>query len=139
METVTFSNQDELNYMFDRYDEIINITMVNLYSLTKARNEIVLTNIDRKNKNHLYLLRIALIAKDAFNFPLKIKTGFWNWLCLNWRMRKLSRKAPRVKEYDDAIDAQRLLDFMYNPIAEHMGHDFKFADIYEAFYRKELD
>ena len=87
METVTFSNQDELNYKFDRYDEIINITMVNLYSLSKARNEIVLTNIDRKNKNHLYLLRIALIAKDAFNFPLKIKTGFWNWLCLNWRMR----------------------------------------------------
>ena len=139
METVTFSNQDEINYKFDRYDEIINITMVNLYTMSKNKGEIVLTNIDRKNKDHLYLLRIALIAKDAFNFPLKIQTSFWKWLCLNWRMRKLSRRVPRVKNREDVVDVQRLLDFMYNPIAEHMGNDFKFADIYDAFYRKELD
>ena len=139
METITFSNSQEREELFNKYDEIINITMVNLYSLSKAKETIVLSNIDRKNKDHLYILRIAMIAKDTFNFPLKLHTDFWNWLCLNWRMRKLSRRVPREKNGENVIDVNRLIDFMYNPISEHMGSDFKFGDIYDAFYRKELD
>ena len=142
METITFSNEEEAKYLLDRYDEIINITIVNLYSLSKTKGIIVLSNIDRKSKDHLYILRIAMMAKDTFNFPLKLHTSFWNWLCLNWRMRKLSRRVPREKNEENAIyaiDVKELIEFMYPPIREYIGENFKFEDIYEAFYRKELD
>lgn len=139
METVTFSNSQEMDELYNKYDEIINITMVNLYTLSKNKGEIVLSNIDRKNKDHLYILRVAMIAKDVYNFPLKLHTSFWNWLCLNWRIRKLSRRVPREKSEENLIDATRLIDFMREPICEHMGADFKFGDIYNAFYRKDLD
>lgn len=139
METKTFNNSKEMNELYNKYDKIINITMVNLYTLSKDKNEIVLSNIDRKNKDHLYILRIAIIAKDIYNFPLKLHTSFWNWFCLNWRMRKLSRRVPREKGEENLIDTAQLIDFMREPISEYMGVDFKFGDIYNAFYRKDLD
>lgn len=139
MDNITFSNESELEELYKRYDEIINITLINIYSMSKTKGEIVLSPINRKNQNHLYLLRVALLAKDIFNFPLKIKSGFWNWLCLNWRMRKLSRRIPMADEFEDSIDVDKLLDFMKKALTEQMGEDFEFANIYNAFYRKELD
>lgn len=138
METVTFSNPHEKDELYNKYDEIINITMVNLYSLSKEKGEIILSGIDRHNKDHLYVLRIALIAKDVYNFPLKIRTGFWNWLALNWRMRKLSRRVPRDKGEYNVVSVNKLLEFMYPPIKDYMGHGFEFGDIYSEFYGKEL-
>ena len=139
METVTFSNEQELQELYDKYDEIINITLVNLYTLSKEKGEIILSGINRFNKDHLYVLRVALIAKDVYGFPLKIRTSFWNWLCLNWRMRKLSRRVPRDKSDYKVTSVDRLLEFMYPPLKEHMGHGFEFGDIYDTFYGKELD
>lgn len=127
------------NELFDKYDEIINITMINLYTLSKEKREIVLSDINRKDRNHLFILRVALIAKDVYNFPLKIQTSFWNWLCLNWRMRKISHRVPRVKEYDNPINVNRLIGFMQNPIKKYMGVDFEFANIYNQFYKGDLN
>lgn len=138
METITWSNDQK--ELFNKYDAIINITLVNFYSLGKDKRELILSGIDRKNKDHLYILRTALLAKDVHNFPLKLKAGFWNWLVLNWRLRKLSRHIPREKNFDaESIDAQALIDFMYCGLKETMGEDFKFADIYNAFYKGDLD
>ena len=138
MENITFSNEAEREELYKLYDEIVNITLVNIYTMSKEKGEIILGHIDRKNKEHLYFLRVALIAKDLFNFPLKIKTNFWNWLCLNWRLRKLSRRVPMADEFENAIDADKILDFMKNALHEQLGEEFKFADIYDTYYGKEL-
>lgn len=135
MEGIKMVNAQEL---FNKYDAIINITMVNLYSLSKGKREIILSNIDRKNRDHLFILRVALLAKDIYNFPLKLETGFWNWLVLNWRMRKLSRRVPRVKDSGTLIDVQNLIDFMYVTFKETIGENFEFAHIYNQFYKGEL-
>lgn len=136
MEDIKMVNAQEL---FNKYDAIINITMVNLYSLSKGKREIILSNIDRKNRDHLFILRVALLAKDIYNFPLKLETGFWNWLVLNWRMRKLSRRVLRVKDSGTLIDVQNLIDFMYITFKETIDENFEFAHIYNQFYKGELD
>lgn len=135
MEEIKTINAKEL---FNKYDEIINVTMVNLYTLSKGRGEIVLSDLDRNNKDHLFILRVALLAKDVYNFPLKIKTSFWNWFVLNWRMRKLTHRVPRAKNEEINVDVYDLIHFMYGPIREYMGQDFKFENIYNQFYRKEI-
>ena len=136
MEDTKMINVEEL---YNKYDEIINITMVNLYTLSKDKGEIVLSDIDRNNRDHLFVLRVALMAKDIYNFPLKLRTSFWNWLVLNWRMRKLSRRIPRQKEMISAINVPGLIEFMYAPIQAYMGENFKFEHIYNQFYKGELD
>ena len=124
--------------LFNKYDEIINITMVNLYTLCKDTKTIVISGIDRKNKDHLFMLRVALLAKDIYNFPLKMRIGLWDWIVLNWRMRKLSRRVPRDLEPGPGVNEPELLEFMYPPIKSYMGEDFKFEHIYNQFYKGEL-
>ena len=132
-EIKTFSAEELLN----KYDEVINIIMVNLYTLSKNDKEIVLSGIDRKNKDHLLVLRVALMAKDIYNFPLSLKIGFWDSLILNWKMRKLSRRIPRSKKISGTLYVPELLEFMYIPIRQYLGEHFEFGNIYSAFYGKE--
>ena len=133
-EIKTFGAEELLN----KYDEVINIVMVNLYTLSKNSERIVLSGIDRKNRDHLFVLRVALMAKDIYNFPLSLKIGFLDSLILNWKMRKLSRRIPRSKEISGAIHVPELLEFMYIPIRQYLGERFEFGNIYSAFYGKEL-
>ena len=125
--------------LFNKYDEIINITMVNLYTLTKEKGEIIISDFDRKNRDHLFIIRVALMAKDIYGFPLKMRCSFWSWIILNWKMRKLSRFIPRDNQTLPVVNIRKLLEFMYPPIKEYMGENFEFAHIYNAFYGKELD
>ena len=112
--------------------------MVNIYTLTKEKGQIILENIDRNNKDHLLILRVAMIAKDVYNFQLKLKTGFWNWVVLNWRMRKLSRFVRRERESDANVNVDALVNFMTPILQEDIGKFFCFENIYDAFYKGEL-
>jgi hypothetical protein len=138
METVTFSNDFDKEALYNKYDQAINITMVNIYSLTKEKGQIILENIDKNNKDHLLILRVAMIAKDVYNFQLKLKTGFWDWIALNWRMRKLSRFVPRERKSDANVDVKTLIDFMTPVLREAIEENFCFGNIYDAFYKGEL-
>lgn len=124
--------------MLNKYDEIINITMVNLYTLCKDEGKIVLSQFNRKNKDHLFILRVAMLAKDIFNMPLEVEVDFWDKLVLNWNARKISRRIRRWNEEGKAIYVNEMIDFMYKPIREYMGYTFRFGDIYDQFYAGEL-
>lgn len=135
MEEIKMIKAQEL---LDNYDEIINITMVNLYTLTKEKETIIISDFDRKNRDHLFVIRVALMAKDIYGFPLKMRCGFWDWIILNWKMRKLSRFIPRDNTSLPVVNVPKLLEFMYPPIKEYMGENFKFEHIYNQFYEGDL-
>ena len=124
--------------LLDNYDEIINITMVNIYTLTKEKGTIIISDFNRKNRDHLFIIRVALMAKDVYGFPLKMRCGFWDWIILNWKMRKLSRFIPRDNVSLPVVNITKLLEFMYPPIKEYMGESFKFEHIYNQFYEGDL-
>lgn len=134
-EEIKMVNAQEL---LDNYDEIINITMVNLYTLTKEKGTIIISDFNRKNRDHLFVIRVALMAKDVYGFPLKMRCGFWDWIILNWKMRKLSRFIPRDNVSLPVVNIPKLLEFMYPPIKEYMGENFKFEHIYNQFYEGDL-
>lgn len=136
MEDIKMISAEEL---FDKYDEIINITMVNLYTLTKEKGEIIISDFDRNNRDHLFVIRVALMAKDIYGFPLKMRSSFWNWIVLNWKMRKLSRIIPRDNQTLPVVNVEKLLEFMYPPIKEYMGKNFEFKHIYNQFYEGDLN
>ena len=134
-EEIKMVNAQEL---LDNYDEIINITMVNIYTLTKEKGTIIISDFDRKNRDHLFVIRVTLMAKDVYGFPLKMRCGFWDWIILNWKMRKLSRFIPRDNVSLPVVNITKLLEFMYPPIKEYMGENFKFEHIYNQFYKGDL-
>ena len=132
-------NYEENKELLDKYDMAVGTLMLNLYSLSKNSESIILSNIDRNNKEHLLVLRTALIAKDIYNRQVLLHTNLWNWIVLNWRMRKLTHRVPREKSTDALIDVNEVLDFMRPTFVELIGEDFNFGHVYDAFYKGELD
>lgn len=123
--------------IFREYDGLIGLTMYNITALSDER-KIILENFDRKNKEHLYFLRIALMARDIYNMPLFIKTSWFNIFLLNWKMRKSFNRVLRAKKNEKGINVQEVLDFMRQDGKQRIGENFSFVDIYNNYYEGSL-
>ena len=125
--------------LFREYDGLVSLTMLNLYTLTKDKKKIRLINFDRKDPEHLYLLRIALIARDVYNKPVEITCSWWDIFCLNWKIRKSFEKIKKSVWGVSGIDVQEILDFMRQDGINRLGNNFTFADIYHHYYEGSLN
>jgi len=125
--------------LFREYDGLIGLTMLNLYTLTKDKKVIRLINFDRKNKEHLYLLRVALMARDIYGKPVEVGGSWWDIFCLNWKIRRGFEKVKRDKWNVFGIDTQKMLDFMRPDGIKRLGENFTFADIYKQYYEGSLN
>lgn len=123
------------NNIYREYDGLVGLTMLNIYSKSKEGKTIRLLNFDRKNKEHLFILRVALIARDLYGFPIEIDGSWWNVFCINWRLRKGFNKVRRAARTEvDGVWVPHLLNLMRPDGKERLGKNFSFADIYEAYY-----
>ena len=120
------------------YDGLIGLTMLNIYSMSKEEQTIRLCDFDRKNKEHLFILRIAYFARDLYHYPIEIDGSWWDLFCLNWKNRKGFNKVKRIKErFNFNISVPNLLDLMRSDGISRIGEDFSFADIYEEYYERK--
>ena len=127
------------NNTYREYDGLVGLTMLNIYQMSKDDKVIRLVGFDRKNKEHLFILRVALLARDIYQMPLEIEGRWLNIFCLNWKLRKGFRKVNRYKcpfgfYHFGVIFIPELLALMKPDGTARLGEDFSFADIYEAYY-----
>ena len=125
--------------VYREYDGLVGLTMLNIYSKSKDDKTIRLVGFDRKNKEHLFILRVALLARDIYQMPLEIEGSWWNIFCLNWKLRKGFQRVNRYKNpfgnyHFGVIFVPELLALMRPDGTARLGEDFSFADIYEAYY-----
>lgn len=122
------------------YDGLVGLTMLNLYSMSKELEVIRLFNFNPKNKEHLYVLRVALMARDIYQFPIEVELSGWALFKLNWKLRKGFNRVHKIRrgEYR-GIWTDKMLDFMRPDGLQRLGEDFSFADIYEAYYEGSCD
>ena len=125
--------------VYREYDGLVGLTMLNIYSKSKDDKTIRLVGFDRKNKEHLFILRVALLARDIYQMPLEIEGSWWNIFCLNWKLRKGFRRVNRYKKpfgiyHFGVIFVPELLALMRPDGTARLGEDFSFADIYEVYY-----
>lgn len=128
------------------YDRLIELVLLNIWGTSKHKQNIRLYCFDRKNKEHLLFLRVALIVRDQFGFPIEIDASRWDVFCLN---RKLCKYFDKVKRFNRAKCVQLLGDsgILMNKVVEFMkedgvarcGENFTFADIYDTYYKGDCD
>ena len=126
---------------YRHYDELIATTLENIYEMSKD-GVIRLYCFNAKDKEHMCILRIALIARDLFQFPIEVDASWWDVVCLNWKLRKNFDKVKRfkVKLGKDAlkgINVPMLIDKFHVIGRQYFGGaDFK--DVYEAYYERKM-
>lgn len=125
--------------VYQVYDGLINETIKQIYLASKEKNKIVLVKLNPKDKEHLFILRIALMARDIFNIPVHVEMNFFKWLMLNWRMRKGFNRVLRIKNFqDNGIVVPTLSDYIRSQGQETLGETFKLGDIYDTYYEGSL-
>lgn len=128
----------EQNQKYREYDGLVGLTMLNLYSAAKESQAINLFGFDRKNKEHLYLLRIAYYVRDLYNYEIRISNSWWDIFCLNWKNRKGFKPVKKIKGNPTcSISVTKMLDLMRPDGIARIGENFSFADIYEEYYERK--
>lgn len=126
--------------LYREYDGLIGLTLLNIFLVAKDSEVIQLTDFDKKDINHLYVLRVALLARDIYGFPVEIKDSWWNVFCLNRKIKKNFGKIKRFKQpKDEPISIKHLLEIMKKDGILHIGENFTFADIYNQYYEGSLN
>ena len=132
--TVVGANTDKLR----KYDEICGAAFVNLFTLAKDSNPIVLCNFDPANKEHLFVLGVAKGLAGTLGKKIGLDVNRFQLWKLNRGVDKDCRMV-RIQEQDAElpIDPDELLSFMRPKAVEACGEDFTFADIYNAYYNRK--
>jgi hypothetical protein len=76
---------DEL-YHF--YDTVVSKTLSELINRSPYHDTIRLMGFDRKNVEHLFILRMALMVRDLCQVPVEVGGNWWDGVVINWKIRK---------------------------------------------------
>lgn len=122
------------------YDALVNITIQNIYTLSKAHNKIIIGDFDWKDKEHLFILEAAFMARDIFGFPIYID-GIKNFCIVNWKIRKTHKPIKLLGKHgrDGMFSTIGILQFQRKDGINNIHSDFTFAEIYETYYEKKGD
>lgn len=113
------------------YNDLSNVVLINLFSLSKDNFKIVLKNFNRKDKNHLYMFEMAKICRNIFAREVYLDCGFFDFLFL----KKKGDKVYRIKKKDitNEIDIQ---DFLFHISKANEIDDGVWSDIYDEWWNK---
>lgn len=135
-----FNEQPSLsNEILREYDGLIGLTMLNTFLSSKEDGVIRLFEFDRKNREHLYLLRVALLVRSVYQFPVEVDCSGWDLFVLNFKIRKGFAPIKKIGWYTNkGIKAEELLEKMRPDATERLGDDFSFGDIYDCYYKGSI-
>lgn len=125
--------------LYREYDGLVGLTLLNIHTASKEEGVIRLLNFNRINKEHLYLLRVALLARDIFGFPIELDCDGWDVFVINWKLRKGFDKVKRADRFAcKGVRTYGMLDLMRPDGQARINEYFTFADIYNIYYKGSL-
>lgn len=129
--------EDEVYHI---YDTAVSVTLSKLYNLSKETGIIRIHWFQRKYKSHLFLLRIALMARDLFDVSIELEgISRWDFFLINRKIKKNFGKIYRGKVRAGGIAAPQFLEDLYSGIAEEFGAKVDFGAVYDTYYEGSLD
>ena len=83
--------------VYHMYDAAVAKTLYELMNRSPCQDTIRLMGFNRKNVEHLFILRIALMVRDLCYVPVEIGGSRWDGVVINWKIRKQFNKIKIVK------------------------------------------
>ena len=115
------------------YDELINKTSINIFTLSKDTNGIYLSNFNPSNKNHRYFLQVARTVSMITNKQIYLDMKLFSYL--KFKIFTKSKDVLKGK-IENGINIDEVLSFMSNSLQIDSSI---FGKIYEEYWRKNND
>lgn len=113
------------------YDELINKTSINIFTLSKDTNGIYLSNFNPSNKNHRYFLQVARTVSMITNKQIYLDMKLFPYL--KFKIFTKSKDVLKGK-IENGINIDEVLSFMSNSLQIDSSI---FGKIYEEYWRKK--
>ena len=125
--------------IYREYDQLIGLTMQEIIKASKDEGVIRLLNFIPTNKGHIYLLRIALFARDIYDMPIELDCDSWDVFRINWKMRKGFSKVKKAHRFAcKGVRSYALTEQIRNIGKERIGEHFLLEDIYNVYYKGSI-
>ena len=115
------------------YDELINKTSINIFTLSKDTNGIYLSNFNPSNKNHRYFLQVARTVSMITNKQIYLDMKLFPYL--KFKIFTKSKDVLRGK-IENGINIDEVLSFMSDSL---QIDNSIFGEIYDKYWRKNND
>ena len=115
------------------YDELINKTSINIFTLSKDKNGIYLSNFNPSNKNHRYFLQVVRTVNMITNKQIYLDMKLFPYL--KFKIFTKSKDVLRGK-IENGINIDEVLSFMSDSL---QIDNSIFGEIYEKYWRKNND
>lgn len=124
---------------YKEFDSLVNVALINFYTLSKDGSQILLDGIDVNDKRHLACVHIASLAKDVFGIQFYLPSGRLNY----W---KVSRKCKSKKWLErinrkniksiNALKPINVEDFISH-IEKANNKENIFSEIYDEYFKEK--
>lgn len=118
-----------------KYDEICGVGYVNMYTLTKNSDTIVIAPFNPKNQEHMFVLSIARCIGGIFGKKIYVATNPLKIAQLNRKVEKENRVARKTRKMTPNINPDKFLDDFRMYAQKKCGMNFSFSNIYNEFYK----
>ena len=119
-------------------DSLMNVAIINFYTLGKNGEPLLLVGINPKDKRHLACVHIAKLIKDIYQFQFYLPRYYMIYWRLSWKcksnkwLKPITKKAIKVPF--KLVDVEDFISHIENA-NEKPG---AFAELYDEYY-KEYD
>lgn len=117
---------------YHNYDVAVGEILGKLIEVSKSDNIVRLYGFNRKNKSHLFVLRIALMARNLAGCEVEVDCRLRDLWHIN---RKIKRNFGKVRKYKISSNWPYEKGIYVNNIIKHSQYSaFSLADVYEVYY-----
>ena len=126
------STQEKIYHV---YDMAVAKTLSELMNRSPYHNTIRLSGFDRKNKEHLFILRAALMIRDLYQVPVEVAVGWWDGVVINWRIHRFFGKIKIVNRFaPNHIWVPSLIGKIKSEVKAETGVCLHLDDVYDEYY-----
>lgn len=121
-----------------KLDVLVNVAFINLFSLGKSNQLLILSNINPKDKRHLACVHIAKLVKDIYGYDFYLPKNkfltYWkiSFKCKSGKWLKPIRKKNIGESSIKVIDMEDFISYMEKANKYVDG----FADVYDEYYKR---
>ena len=128
----THTVEDEL---YRIYDLAVVKTLEMLINRSPYHDTIRLSGFDRKNQEHLFVLRIALMVRDFYQIPVELAIPWWDGVVINWKIRKGFKRIKLVNRFaPNHIFVPSLIGKIKSEVKAETDLHVHLDNIYNAYY-----
>lgn len=123
--------------IYHQYDKAVALTLREMVKHFTPDGNLHLIDFDQDNVEHMYALRIALMARDLWQVKVTVDCAWPKWVRLNWKLRKGFGKVGRTPaDWVKGVLVPEFLDEVRTIAKEQVGveDNFDFGIIYKLYY-----